>query len=41
MKFDPFKQGNREGREIIPGGYVEGRLEDYEIGVCGDTPGKN
>lgn len=29
------------GSEITPGGYVEGRLEDYEIGGCGDTPGKN
>lgn len=31
------------GREITLGDHfpVEGRLEDHEIGGCGDTPGKN
>lgn len=41
VKFATFKQGNCVGREITPGEYVEGRLEDQEIGGCGDTPGKN
>lgn len=32
VRSDTFKWGNGVGREITPGGYVEGRPEDHEVG---------